>query len=75
MHALTDSKREKESNKFQKQLFTYALQNRRNFAIFTGKTCVGVSSCNFSKKRLRHKCFSVNITKKLRATFFIELLP
>ena len=28
--------------------------------------------CNFIKKRLLHKCFSVNITKCLRMAFFME---
>ena len=33
-----------------------------------------LDSCNFIKKRLQHKCFSVNITKFLRAASFIEHL-
>ena len=35
----------------------------RNFAIFTGNTCVGVSSSNFSEKRLQHKGFPENTAK------------
>ena len=55
-HTLKDSqkKRAKEINKFQKQPFTYVPQGvLKNFAIFTGNTCVGVSLCNFSKKTLQ----------------------
>ena len=42
----------------------------KNFMKFTGNTCAGVSSCNFSKKRLKHKCFPVNTAKNLKVTFF-----
>ena len=47
-----------------------------NFAKFTGKTPVAKSLvykvrdsrlANFFKKRLRHRCFSMNLTKFLRA--------
>ena len=41
----------------------------RNFAIFTGNNCVGVSSSNFSKKVLQHKGFPENTAKKIRAIF------
>ena len=48
----------------------------KNFAIFTGKRLcwslyfnenAGLQSCNFIKKRLRHRCFPVNYAKFLRA--------
>ena len=35
---------------------------------------VGLQSCDFIKKRLRHRCFPVNIAKFLRTAFFIEHL-
>ena len=73
-HALKNSKREKEINKFRKQRF-FKIGAPKNFAIFTGNTYVGASSCSFSKKRLQHKCFLLNIAKNLKVTFFIELLP
>ena len=46
----------------------------RNFAIYLGKTCVGVSflkscslkACNFIKERPQRRCFPVNIAKLLR---------
>ena len=45
----------------------------RNFAKFTGKnTYVRVSlcqACNFIKKRLWHRCFTVNFAKCLRTPF------
>ena len=34
----------------------------------------GLQACIFIKKRLQHTCFPVNITKCLRAAFFIEHL-
>ena len=46
----------------------------KNFAIFTGKhlrrNCflLKLKTCNFIRKRLRHRCFSVNIVKFLRTT-------
>ena len=51
-----------------------------NFAIFTEKhlcwnlfsKVTGLQVCNFIKKRLQHRCFSVNIAKCLRTDFFIE---
>ena len=42
--------------------------------IFTGNTCVGVSSCNFSKKRLQHKCFCGYCTK-FKSNFFYRTPP
>ena len=36
----------------------------KNFGIFTGKH---LKTCNLIKKRLQHKCFSVNIAKFLKA--------
>ena len=47
----------------------------KNFANFTGKTCVGVSfntfvdlkACNFIKKGLQHWCFRVKFAKFLSA--------
>ena len=53
----------------------------RNFAKFTGNTCVRVSFFNkvaslrpatLLKKRLWHRCFPVNFTKFLRTQFCIE---
>ena len=32
----------------------------------------GLQGCNFTKKRLQHECFSVNIPKVLGISFFIE---
>ena len=32
----------------------------------------GPKACNFTKKRLQHRCFPVNIAKFLRRIFFIE---
>ena len=29
----------------------------------------GLKACNFMKKRLRHRCFAVNIAKYLRTAF------
>ena len=55
----------------------------KNFAIFTWKTPVleslfnnvaGLQTCNFIKKRLQRRCFSVNIVKFLRTAFFVEQL-
>ena len=36
---------------------------------------LGLSPCNFIKKRLRHGCFPVNIPKVLGTAFFIEQFP
>ena len=33
-----------------------------------------MKACNFIKKRLQHRCFTVNIAKFLRISFFIEHL-
>ena len=50
----------------------------RNFAKFTGKhlsqslffyNAAGLETCNFIKKRLRHRCFPVNFAKFLRTPF------
>ena len=73
MHTLEDS-----NKKGQKKLTSFRSSHShvpqegvlKNFAIFTGNTCVGVSSCNFSKKRLQHKCFPVNIAKKFKSNIF-----
>ena len=35
----------------------------KNFGIFTGK----LQTCNLIKKRLRHRCFPLNIAKFLRS--------
>ena len=35
---------------------------------------LGLKACNFTKKRLQHSCFPVNITKFLRTRFFTEHL-
>ena len=43
----------------------------KNLAKFTGNTCARVF---FFKKRLWHRCFSVNFAKFLRTPFFIEHL-
>ena len=71
MHALEDSKREKKLTSFRSSgshMF-FKIGVLKNFAILTENTCVGVSSGNFSKKRLQHKCFRVNLAKKLKVTF------
>ena len=47
----------------------------KNYVIFTGKhLCWSLKVCNFTKQRLQHWCFPVNIAKFLRKPFFIELL-
>ena len=55
----------------------------RNFAIFTGKhLCWSLffkklafcQACNFTKKRLQYRCFSVNIAKFLRTLPVLLLL-
>ena len=47
----------------------------KNFKNFTGKhRCWGLKACNSIKKRVQHRCFSLNIVKVLRTAFFIELL-
>ena len=52
---------------FQKQLSEvfYKKAALKNFATFTGNTCVGVAIT--SLKRLQRRCFLVNIAKILRA--------
>ena len=53
----------------------------KNLANFTRKTyaleslfnkAAGLKACDFIKKWLRHKCFSVNFLKFLKAPFLIE---
>ena len=53
----------------------------KNFTNLTGKNLcwglffnkvAGVTTCNFIKKRLKHRCFPVVIAKFLRAAFFID---
>ena len=59
----------------QEQPFPDVLQNR--LPIFTGKKVLesrfnkiaDPQACNFIKKRLQYKCFSVNIEKFLRKAF------
>ena len=34
---------------------------------------VGFNTCNFLKKRLRHRCFPVNIAKFLRALILMKI--
>ena len=67
MHALEDSKKEKKSTSFRSShshMF-FKIGVLENSAIFTGNTCVvGISSCNFSKKRLHYKCFPKMLNKK-----------
>ena len=55
----------------------------KNFAMFVGKhlcwsfffnNVAGPQGCNFIKKRLRHRCFPVNVAKFLRTRFFTEHL-
>ena len=55
----------------------------KNFANFTGKKPVleslpnkvaGLNICNFIKKRLQHRCFSMKFHKFLRRPFFKEHL-
>ena len=54
---------------------------RKSSANFTGKTPVleslftkaaGPQACNFVKKRIEHRCFTVKFAKFLRASFFTE---
>ena len=54
----------------------------KNFAMFTDKTPVlespfnrlaGFKTCNLFKKRLRHRCFPVNIAKFLRTLILIKI--
>ena len=45
----------------QKQSLEEVLQNR-------------FQSCNFTKKRVQHRCFAMKFTKSLRTTFFTEHL-
>ena len=46
-----------------------------NFAMFTGKhLCWSLKVCNFTKKRLQHRCFPMNITKLFKNQLFIEHL-
>ena len=42
----------------------------KNFATSTGKH--GLKACNFIKKRLRHRCFPMNIAKFFRTAFLME---
>ena len=58
------------------QMF-YKIDPLKNLAIFTGKhLCWRLFLINFYKKRLRHRCFPVNIAKCLSTTFnIIEHLP
>ena len=56
----------------------------KNFAIFTGKHVLkslfnklracNCQACNFIKKRIKRRCFSVNLAKFFRAAFFVEHL-
>ena len=66
-------------------LFADILQNScpQKFRKFHRKTpvfdslfnkVVGLKACNFIKNRLRRRCFSVILTKLLRATFFTKHL-
>ena len=43
----------------------------KNFAMleFLFNKVAGLQACNFIKKRLQHRCFSVKFTKSLRASF------
>ena len=53
------------------QMFYDALQN---LAIFTEKRlCWRFFLINFIKKRLQHRCFSVNVAKCLSTVFHIEI--
>ena len=42
----------------------------KNFVVFTGK----FQACNFTGKRLQHRCFPVNIAKIFKNTYFEEYL-
>ena len=62
------------SEKYNEQEVFYKKTVIKNFAIFTGNTCVGVSCfnknaglqvCNFIKTRLQHSCFLDNAVKFL----------
>ena len=51
-----DSERVKEINKFQRSSCShmfFKIGIFKNFVLFTGNSCVGVSSCNFAKIRLQ----------------------
>ena len=41
---------------------------------FLNKVAI-LQACNFIKRRLKHRCFTVNIAKFSRALFYIEHLP
>ena len=69
----------------QKQQFTEVFRNRCSYKFrnIHRKTSmlespsdkvVGLNTCNFTEKRLQHRCFLMDIAKFLRATFFIEYL-
>ena len=42
----------------------------KNFVVFTGK----FQACNFTEKRLQHRCFPLNIAKIFKNTYFEEYL-
>ena len=44
--------------------FFYKISVLKNFAIFTGNTCVESLPATLVKRRLQDKCFPVNIAKK-----------
>ena len=67
----------------QKQPFAYVLQTRCSYefrnvhrktptleSLFNKDA--GLQACNFIKKRLKRRCFPVNIAEFLRTAFFIE---
>ena len=69
------------SEKYNKYVF-YKKTVLKNFSIFTGKRLcwslffnkiAGYQSCNYIKKRLQHKCFSVNIANFLRTSFLTNI--
>ena len=56
------------------QMF-YKIDAYKNLAIFTGKhLCWSFFLKKFVKKRLQHRCFSVNIAKCLSTAFYTEHL-
>ena len=70
-----DSEKEKEINKFQRSSCShmfFKIGIFKNFVLFTGNSCVGVSSMQLCKKKtpVQHKCFLMNTAKN----HFIELL-
>ena len=63
------------SYKLQKQRFADVLQNRCFQKLRNIHRKTGLKACNFVKKRLQHRCFSVNITKFCKNNVFYRTPP